>query len=79
MNKNVYNSVISGNSDYNVNFADFRKLLIDLGFKFVRQRGSHMIYQNAAIDEFMNIQVDGNKAKAYQVRQLRNIILKHNL
>jgi hypothetical protein len=31
------------------------------------------------VDEFLNIQLDGNKAKGYQVRQLRAIILAHGL
>ncbi len=31
------------------------------------------------INELINIQPDGNKAKAYQVKQVRNIILKYKL
>ena len=34
---------------------------------------------NEFIDEIINIQPDGNKAKPYQVKQVRNIILKYGL
>ena len=79
MNTKVYDAVISGKSDNNINYIDFVNLLIDLGFEFRRQRGSHKMYYHNEINAFMNIQKDGSKAKAYQVEQLRSIIIKHNL
>jgi len=79
MKAKVYNAVMSGKSDNNINYADFQRLIGDLGFIFERQRGSHVIYCHEGIDEFLNIQPDGNKAKGYQVRQLRAIILAHGL
>lgn len=79
MNKKVYNDVMSGKSDNNINFNDFRNLIIDLGFIFIRQNGSHIQYYHSNINERMTIQNDKSKAKGYQVRQLRNIIVKHNL
>ena len=79
MNKSVYDAVKSGLSDNNIDFNDFRNLIVDLGFVFRNQEGSHRIYKHSGIREKMNIQPDGNKAKGYQVRQLRTIIRKHNL
>ena len=79
MNTKVYDAVIGGKSDNNINYTDFINLLIDLWFTFRRQRGSHKMYCHNAINAFMNIQKDGSKAKAYQVEQLRSIIIKHNL
>ena len=79
MNQKVYNSVISGKSDSNIKYIDLKNLIIDLGFQFQRQKGSHTMYYHQVINEFMNIQKDGSKAKGYQVRQLRTIILKYNL
>ena len=79
MNKKVYESVISGKSDNNINYSDFQNLIVDLGFEYQRQKGSHTMYYHNGINEFMNIQRDGNKAKAYQVEQLRNVVLKHKL
>ena len=79
MNQKTYNDVISGKSDNNINFNDFRNLIVDLGFEFVRQTGSHRQYFNDRINAFMNIQKDGSKAKGYEVRQLRKIISKYGL
>lgn len=79
MNKKTYNDVISGKSDYNIKYSDFQSLIIDLGFVFKRQKGSHTIYFHSGIGEIMNIQKDGSKAKGYEVKQLRNLILKYNL
>jgi len=79
MNDKIYESVISGTADNNIKYTDFQNLIIDLGFEFKRQRGSHTMYYHNGINAFMNIQKDGGKAKAYQVEQLRSIILKNNL
>jgi len=79
MKNKVYNAVISGQSDSNIRYADFQSLVIQLGFAFERQKGSHAIYYHAGIGEFINIQPDGSKAKGYQVRQLRGIIMAHGL
>ncbi|MCL2202392.1 MAG: type II toxin-antitoxin system HicA family toxin [Defluviitaleaceae bacterium] len=79
MKNKIYYVVINGQSDNNIRYADFQNLIIDLGFIFERQKGSHVIYYHNGIGEFMNIQPDGNKAKGYQVRQLRGIIMAHGL
>lgn len=79
MANHIYNMVVSGKSDNNIRFADFRSLILDLGFTFKGQKGSHMSYYHNELNERMTIQNDGSKAKEYQVRQLRNIIKKHNL
>ena len=79
INRKVYEAVISGKSDNNINFSDFVNLLISLGFEFKRQKGSHTMYCHNYINAFMNIQKDGNKAKGYQVEQLRGIIITNNL
>lgn len=65
--------ILSGKSDANVNFEDLRKLLLSLGFE-ERIRGSHHNFRKAEIEEKPNLQKDGNKAKAYQVKQIRGIL-----
>jgi len=70
---------MSGKSDNNIHFSDFKNLIIELGFDFKGQKGSHLSYYHNKINERMTIQNDSSKAKGYQVRQLRNIIIKHNL
>lgn len=79
MNKKTYDDVLSGKSDYNIRYADLQNLLLDLGFEYKRQKGSHTMYYHSGINAFMNIQKDGAKAKGYEIRQLRNIILTYGL
>lgn len=71
-------AVLSGRRDSNIAFADLQKLLDALGFS-VRIKGDHFIYYQDGIEEILNIQPDGNKAKPYQIKQVRNIILKYKL
>ena len=70
--------VLQGKSDANINFADLRRLLIWLGFE-ERIRGSHHIFRKQGVRELINMQQDGNKAKVYQVRQVRRVILRYGL
>ena len=70
--------ILLGSSDANINFNDLRRLLVELGFD-ERIKGSHHIFAATGIKEIVNIQPRGSKAKAYQVRQVRNIILKYRL
>jgi predicted RNA binding protein YcfA (HicA-like mRNA interferase family) len=52
--------------------------LLALGFS-ERIKGSHHIYYRQDIEEIINLQPKGSEAKVYQVRQVRNIILKYRL
>ena len=79
MNKKVYNDIKSGRCDNSIRFNDLWNLILDLGFEFKRQNGSHNIFYNADINVILNIQKDGAKAKGYEVKQLRYIINKYNL
>ena len=44
-----------------------------------RIRGSHHIFSRDGIDEILNIQPKHGKAKPYQVKQVRGLILKYRL
>jgi predicted RNA binding protein YcfA (HicA-like mRNA interferase family) len=70
--------VLRGTSDANVRFGDLRKLLEGLGFD-ERIKGSHHIFTRVDVDEILNLQPKGSKAKAYQVKQVRNVILNYRL
>jgi len=78
MNEKILEKVLRGTSDANIEFSDLCKLLFSLGFQ-ERIRGSHHIYFKSGIEEIVNIQPAGAKAKPYQVKQVRNIILKYKL
>lgn len=71
-------SIISGVRDSNILFSDLQNVLNILGFD-CRIRGDHFIYTRNGVEEIINIQPAGNKAKAYQVKQVRNIIIKYQM
>ena len=79
MDKKVLDKVLSGLSDKNIRFQNLKKVLNDFGFS-VRIKGDHHIFYKEGIEEIINLQPLGDgKAKAYQVKQVRAIILKYRL
>jgi predicted RNA binding protein YcfA (HicA-like mRNA interferase family) len=74
----ILEKILRGTSDANINFEDLRQLLNSLGFD-ERIRGSHHIYTKTKAIEIINLQPKGSKAKPYQVKQIRNLILKYKL
>ena len=71
-------TILQGKSDANINFQQLCNLMVRLGFE-QRIRGSHHIFRKSGIEEKVNLQKDGNKAKPYQIKQVRNIILRYKL
>ncbi|MDD5457799.1 MAG: type II toxin-antitoxin system HicA family toxin [Phycisphaerae bacterium] len=76
--KKILQKILNPMIDKNISFADLRQLLLHLGFE-ERTSGSHHIFRKVGIEEKINIQKDGGKAKPYQVRQVRTVILKYML
>ena len=70
--------ILRGTSDANIPFNDLRHLLTRMGFE-ERIRGSDHMFRRAGIVEKINLQREGSKAKVYQVRQVRTVILKYKL
>ncbi len=70
--------LLQGTSDANIAFDELCGLLRQLGFT-ERIRGSHHLFRKAGVVEKINLQRDDGKAKPYQVRQVRAIILKYHL
>lgn len=70
--------LLSGLADANIDFDELRDLLNELGFD-ERIRGSHHMYRREGISELINLQRDGGKAKPYQVKQVRNVVVKYRL
>lgn len=71
-------AILSGTKDRNILFSDLRAVLERLGFD-CRIKGDHFIYTMDGVDEIINIQPIGSKAKPYQVKQVREIILTYQL
>lgn len=74
----LMNSIMCGTQDKNIKFKDLQKILDILGFE-CRIKGDHFIYSYENFPENINIQPNGNMAKPYQVKQIRNFILKYQL
>jgi len=71
----VLQQVLSGRGDANIRFDDLCNLLRKRGFD-MRISGSHHLFRRANVEERINLQRDGSKAKPYQVRQVRLTLLK---
>jgi hypothetical protein len=74
----ILEKILRGTSDANIPFDGLRRLLKDLGFS-ERIRGSHHIFFSGGVEEILNLQPKGNKAKPYQVKQVRHVILRYGL
>ena len=74
----LYEHILIRRSDANVLFAPLRALLERLGFD-ERIKGDHHIFTRNGVEEILNLQPKNGKAKPYQVKQVRNVILKYNL
>jgi hypothetical protein len=70
--------ILRGNADANIRFGDLCALLAHLGFA-QHIRGDHYIFTREGMAEILNLQPRGGKAKAYQVKQVRGVILSYGL
>ena len=70
--------ILGGRGDANVAFEALCAPLRHLGFE-ERTRSSHHVFRRAGVEELINLQRDGDKAKVYQVRQVRAILTKYGL
>jgi hypothetical protein len=70
--------VLSGSCDENIRFNDLCGVLEALGF-IERIKGSHHVFWKSGVDEILNLQPRGSMAKAYQVKQVRNVIVRYAL
>jgi len=74
----LHAKIVAAQNDANVSFSELRSLLLNLGFD-ERIRGSHHIFRRDGVREKVNIQADGKMAKPYQVKQVREILLRYRL
>ena len=70
--------ILDGLADHNIAFRDLCGLLRFLGFD-ERIKGDHHIFTREGVAEILNLQPKGSKAKAYQVKQVRELILEYRL
>ena len=69
--------ILSGRSDANINFNEMLALLRSLGLS--SEYVAVITSSRGPVIEIINLQPKGAKAKVYQVRQVRNLIIKYKL
>lgn len=67
------------NNPQGIRFADAVKLARAFGFELARVRGAHHILKRSGIPELLNFQNVGGYAKAYQIKQMLEIVEIYNL
>ena len=70
--------VLTAGGDQKIAFDDLVYLLEGMGFE-KRIKGSHHLFSKEGVEEIINIQPAGNKAKPYQVKQVRIVVMKYRL
>ncbi len=79
MARKTIERILTGIADRNIKFDELRKVLFGFDFN-ERIKGSHHIFTKDDVVEIINIQpLKGGLAKPYQVKQVRNLILKYKL
>lgn len=74
----IIEKILRGTSDKNFSFNDLCQILHYFKFE-ERIKGSHHIFFKEGINEILNLQPKEAKAKPYQVKQVRDIIIKYSL
>jgi hypothetical protein len=66
-------------SPNNFRFADACTPAEAFGFRLARVSGSHHLYAHPTIPELINLQEIHGQAKPYQIRQLLQLVERHDL
>ena len=72
--------LLGAQADNNIDFDDLCRYLESPGFSLRPSRkSSHHVYTRDGVQEIVNLQPDGSLAKAYQVKQVRELIEQYEL
>lgn len=71
--------ILSGRSDQSFSFNNLCYVIERAGFQRRSGKGSHRIYYKDGVVEIINVQPRGGKAKPYQVKQVRELLLKYKI
>lgn len=74
----LYSHILMRRSDANVPFDALCAMLRLLGFD-QHIKGDHHIFTHPGIEEILNLQPKNGKGKPYQVKQVRDVIIKYQL
>ena len=73
-----FEKLMSGQSDTSIAFGQLCELLRWLGFD-EHVRGDHHIFSMSGVQERINLQPSGRAAKGYQVRQVRDMLIRQRM
>ena len=71
--------LLKGRSDRNFSFDDLCHIIERAGFQRRAGSGSHRIYVRDGVAEIINVQPRNGQAKPYQVKQVRELLLKYKI
>jgi predicted RNA binding protein YcfA (HicA-like mRNA interferase family) len=77
--KTTREKLLLGASDANLDFENVCTMLRHLGFSERQTRGSHRIFHKEGVAEIINLQPRGREGKPYQMKQIRQIMLKYGM
>lgn len=77
--KKTREKLLLGASDANLEFDAVCSMLRHLGFSERQGSGSHRVFYRQGVEEIINLQPRGGQGKPYQMRQIRQILLKYKL
>jgi len=74
----LFIKILKGTSDSDIPFNGLGRLLEKVGFE-QRLSGDHIIFSREGLEEIIVLQPRGSKAKPYQVKLVREILLRHKI
>ena len=74
----LFTHIMLKKGDANVPFDGLCQLLNRFGFK-ERIKGDHHIFTRVDVEEIINLQPVGSKAKSYQVKQVRDLLIRYGI
>ena len=77
--KKTRDKLLLGASDANLDFDEVCSLLDRLGFQRRPGGGGHLIFHHPDLPEIINLQPRHGKGKPYQMKQVRELILRYHL
>lgn len=77
--KKTREKLLLGSADANMDFEEVCVILRHLGFSERQGSGNHRIFYKEGVAEIINLQPRGGKGKPYQMKQVRQILLRHHM
>lgn len=77
--KKTREKLLLGSADTNLDFEAVCTMLRHLGFSERQGPGNHRTFYKEGVTEIINLQPRGAKGKPYQMKQVRQILLRYHM